>query len=252
MFGSELYSRGRFWEVDFARGVGIIMMVISNFVTDLQYFLNYSGHPLFWKLFAYTTASIFVFISGLSFWISYSRSIKKSPRPYGKYFRRFGKLFGIGLVITIVTYLFLSDGTIYFGILHFLGLASILAIPFYSFGKKNVLFAIFFIFGSLLVSRIHANTLLFLPLGITPQSFFTLDYFPIFPWFGVYLLGLAVGSFAYPKGERSFEVAFPSFIPVEFICFAGRHTLKIYVAHQPILVGLLFLLHGGLPNLTIP
>ena len=252
MLGSEIYLKGRFWEVDFARGIGITMMVVSNFVTDLQYFLGYGEHPFFWHVFPYTTASIFVFISGLSFWISYSRSVKKNSRPYKKYFLRFGKLFGLGLLITLTTYVLLRDGTIYFGVLHFLGVASILAIPFYRFGVRNGIFGVLFILGASLISGIHVNSLILLPFGITPQNFFTLDYFPIFPWFGVYLLGLALGAFVYPRGERRFEINFPKIIPIEFICFAGRNTLKIYIFHQPILVGLLFLIYGGLPNLALP
>lgn len=250
MFNSKIYSRGRFWEVDFARGIGIIMMVISNFVTDLQYFLNYSQHQPFWKVFAYTTASIFVFISGLSFWISYSRSIKKNSKPYKKYFIRSGKLFGLGILITLTTYLLLESGTVYFGILHFLGAANILAILFYSFGKLNFFLALFFILGSFIVSDITLNTYLLLPFGIIPENFFTLDYFPVFPWFGVYLLGLTFGSTAYPQGTRKPDIPFPKMPLVEFICWAGRNTLKIYIIHQPVLVGLLLLIYGDLPNLV--
>ncbi|AHF80090.1 heparan-alpha-glucosaminide N-acetyltransferase [Thermococcus paralvinellae] len=251
MFNSQIYSSRRFWEVDFVRGLGIIMMVISNFITDLQYFLNYSEHQMFWRIFAYTTASIFVFISGLSFWISYSRSIKKNPRPYKKYLKRFAKLFGLGILITITTKVLLSSGTIYFGVLHFLGVASLLAIPFYRFREKNIFFAVFFLLGSLIVSRITVNSLLLLPIGITPSEFFTLDYFPIFPWFGVYLLGMTIGSLLYPDGTRRFSLNFPKMMPVEFICLAGRHTLKIYLVHQPVLVGLLLLIYGSLPNLSL-
>ena len=227
------------------------MMVISNFITDLQYFLNYSEHQLFWKAFAYTTASIFVFVSGMSFWISYSRSIKKNPRPYKKYLKRFAKLFGLGVLITITTKVLLSSGTIYFGVLHFLGVASLLAIPFYRFKKKNIFFAVFFLLGSLIVSRITVDSLLLLPFGIVPSEFFTLDYFPIFPWFGVYLLGMSVGSLLYPDGMRKLNLNFPKILPVEFICWAGRHTLKIYIIHQPILVGLLLLIYSSLPNLSL-
>ena len=251
MFGSQIYSSGRFWEVDFVRGIGILMMIISNFVTDLQYFLNYSEHQMFWLVFARMTAFIFVFVSGISFWISYSRSIKKNPRPYKKYLRRFAKLFGLGVLITITTKVFLSSGTIYFGILHFLGVASLLAIPFYRFREKNIFFGVFFLLGSLIVSRITVNSLFLLPIGITPSKFFTLDYFPIFPWFGVYLLGMTIGSLLYPDGMRRINLNFPKILPVKFICWAGRHTLKIYIIHQPILVGLLLLIYGSLPNLTL-
>ena len=250
MLGSEIYSGGRYLEVDFLRGVGILMMVVSNFVTDLQLFLNYSGHQAFWWLFARTTAFIFVFVSGLSFWISYSRAVKKNLRPYGKYFRRFLKLFGLGMLITAVTYFFLEGMTIHFGVLHFLGLASLLAIPFYRFGKLNIFWAAFFFAGSLVVKNLH-DGLLLLPLGIAPENYAAPDYFPVFPWFGVYLLGLTAGAVFYPGGRRKGEIKLPARGSVYFVAFAGRHTLTIYLIHQPVLVGLLRLIHGPLPGLPV-
>ena len=250
MPGVGAYSHGRFWEVDFLRGVGISMMVVSNFITDLQLFLGYSGHRLFWSFFAVTTAFIFVFISGLSFWISYSRTVKRTVRPYPKYLRRFLELFGLGILITLITHFFLRGMTVYFGILHFLGTAGIIAIPFHRFGRYNLLWALFFILGSLWVGQLHGSIWL-LPLGITPRRFYSPDYFPIFPWFGVYLLGLAAGSMFYPEGMRKPELNIPRSTVLSFLCFAGRHTLKIYLIHQPVLVGLLRLLYGHLPGLPI-
>ncbi|WP_175059806.1 heparan-alpha-glucosaminide N-acetyltransferase [Thermococcus sp. 2319x1] len=246
MFGSEVYSK-RFWEVDFVRGIALIMMLISNFVTDLQFFLGYSEHKLFWRLFAYATASLFVSISGLSLWISHARG-RKSPK---KYLLRFTKLFGLGLLITLITSMLLDKGTIYFGVLHFLGVASLLIIPLYSLGWKNIFPAVLFLLGGQIVKNVHADTLLFLPLGITPREFFTLDYFPIFPWFGVFLLGTSTGALIYPEGKRKFKTSLPKIPPVEFICFMGRNTLGIYLIHQPVFVGFLMLLYGGLPNLGV-
>ncbi|ASJ09125.1 hypothetical protein A3L11_07735 [Thermococcus siculi] len=250
MFGSGVYLRGRYWEVDLLRGIGITMMVASNFVTDLWLFLGYTGHYLFWRLFAIATASIFIFTSGLSLWISYSRTVKRNPRPYGKYFRRFLKLFGLGMLITAVTYLLPGQMTIHFGILHFLGLATLLAIPFHRFGKWNFLWAIFFLLAYLPLKNLH-DGLLLLPLGITPEGYFTPDYFPVFPWFGVYLLGMTAGSVFYPDGSRRQDIDLPTNPLVNFIAFAGRHTLLIYLVHQPILVGLLRLIYGPLPGLPV-
>lgn len=250
MIGASIYRGGRFWEIDFLRGVGISMMVISNFVTDLQLFIGYSGHRLFWLLFAVATASIFVFASGISFWISYSRTIKRTSSPYPKYLKRFLKLFGLGVVITLVTYFLLEDMTIYFGILHFLGTASLLAVPFYRFKRLNFLWALLFIAGSVVVNQIH-GPLWLLPTGITPAEFHSPDYFPLFPWFGVYLLGLAAGSVFYPDGRRKWELPLPSGVLLSTICLAGRNTLKIYLLHQPILVGLLMLIYGPLPGIGL-
>ncbi|CAD5244144.1 heparan-alpha-glucosaminide N-acetyltransferase [Thermococcus camini] len=250
MLGAEVYLKGRYWEVDLLRGIGIMMMVVSNFVTDLWLFLNYSGHRTFWFSFAIATASIFVFTSGLSFRISYSRAVKRNPQPYRKYFRRFLKLFGLGMLITLVTSILPGEMTIHFGILHFLGVATLLAVPFYRFGRKNVFWAFFFLFGHLLVRNLH-DGLWLLPLGITPENYFAPDYFPIFPWFGVHLLGMAAGSVFYPGGTRKMHLSLPQSPAIHFITFAGRHTLAIYLLHQPVLVGLLRLIHGPISGLPI-
>ena len=248
MFGFEIYTGRRYWEIDLLRGVGITMMVISNFVTDLQLFLNYSSHRTFWLGFAITTASIFVFASGLSMWISYSRTLGKKPNPYWKYLRRFFKLFGLGLLITATTY-FLGM-TIHFGILHFLGLATLLGVLFYRFGRLNALWAVFFILGHLVLRNFH-DGLWLLPVGVLPENYFAPDYFPVFPWFGVFLLGMTAGSVFYPDGRRKREIGLPSSPLVHFVAFAGRHTLLIYLVHQPILVGLLRLIYGPLPGLPV-
>ena len=249
MFGSEVYLHGRYWEVDFLRGIGIIMMVVSNFVTDLWLFLGYNEHPLFWRLFAIATASVFIFTSGLSMWISYSRTVGKNPCPCRKYFKRSLKLLGLGALITLFTSLLPGNMTIHFGILHFLGVATLLAIPFHHLGKFNILPALFFFLGYLPARSFH-DGLFLLPLGITPTHYFSPDYFPVFPWFGVYLLGMTTGTLFYPDGRRKYEIGPPSSVPVRLVAFAGRNTLLIYLLHQPVFVGLLRLLYGPLPGLS--
>jgi len=215
----------RYWEIDFLRGLGIILMLISNFVTDLQIFLN---HPqnLFWRFFALFTASIFVFTSGISFQVSSKQKILK----------RFLKLIFLGFVITAVTAILLKDGAIYFGILHFLALAWIIALPFSNLGYLNIPLAFLFILLHFFVDGVHANTLLLLPLGITPSNFYTFDYFPIFPWFGVFLLGLPVGELFLQKNPSENKNIF-----ISIITYLGRNSLKIYLIHQPIFVGLILL-----------
>ncbi len=238
-------KRGRYPEIDFFRGVALVMMLISNFVTDLQYFAGYSEFEQFWRAFALLTASMFVFISGVSIWISHFRW-----KGYEKFFKRFAKLFGLGLIITAFTKTFLEEGTIYFGVLHFLGVASVLVIPFLRFGVKNLILAPLFLAGKILVGNFHSDNIFLLPLGVTPVPFFTFDFFPIFPWFGVFLLGVGTGALIYPEGVRRFEVSFPK----ELRCFAflGRHTLKVYLVHQPIFGAILLLYLEELPGVKFP
>ncbi len=211
----------RYWEIDFLRGFGIILMLISNFVTDLQIFLNYP-YSLFWHAFALLTASIFVFTSGASFYVCYSRGNIK------KILKRFTKLMSLGLLITLTTATFLKVGTIYFGILHFLALAWILAIPFYRFGFFNCFFGVLFILLYPFVDSLHSDNMILLPIGITPTNFYTFDYFPIVPWFGIFLFGLTFGKVMVHRkpldNKTSMIYSFIGASPVPPAFTAGLHT----------------------------
>ncbi|MGQ9474033.1 MAG: heparan-alpha-glucosaminide N-acetyltransferase domain-containing protein, partial [Candidatus Caldatribacteriaceae bacterium] len=96
--------------------------------------------------------------------------------------------------------------------------------------------------GFLLNSRTFSFSFL-LPLGFVPHSFKTVDYFPLFPWLGVVLLGIAFGKGLYHGYQRSFYFPDWSKIPlVQGISYLGRHSLTIYLLHQPILITILFFL----------
>ncbi len=245
---SEKPVKIRYPEIDFFRGTALIMMLVSNFVTDLQYFFSYSDFESFWYWFARITAGMFIFISGLSLWISHFRR-----SGINRYFRRFAKLFGLGMAITLVTEIFLPEGTIYFGILHFLGVASLLGIPFLRLGAVNLFLSLLFFAGAFFVNNLHSGSLLLLPVGITPDVFFTFDYFPLFPWFGVFLLGISAGTIFYPEGRKKLNFEFPRNRGMSFVEFLGKNTLKIYLAHQPVFVLTLLAVSGGrLEGIVLP
>ncbi|MBA2862373.1 heparan-alpha-glucosaminide N-acetyltransferase [Methanococcus maripaludis] len=237
-------QKNRYLEIDFVRGIAIILMVISNFVTDLKYFLGYSENLLFWSIFALFVASMFIFISGVSFNISFSKKVASNNLNYKNYFIRFTKLFTIAILITIITGSFLTSGTIYFGIIHFLAISGIFGIIFYRFKKMNLFFAFIFLIIGFLFNGNVLDTPYLLIFGIMPRNFYTLDYFPIFPWFGIYLLGMNFSEKYYKNGvsRYSFEIFKNKFF--NKICFLGQNTLFIYIIHQPILVGLLILKYG--------
>lgn len=232
----------RFWEIDFTRGTALVMMLISNFVTDLQYFANYSNYSEFWFWFARIVAFIFIFLVGLSLNISYNRAKKEGKANFSKFLKRGLFIFALGLLITVVTYLAIPQGYIRFGVLHLIGLSVILAYPFLKLKRKVSL-----VVGSALIalgfvlSVITFNTSLFLWLGFVPVNFTSVDYFPLLPWFGVILLGLYFGKALYERGERTFKLKF-SLKSSNPICFLGRNTLWIYLIHQPIFIAILYLL----------
>ncbi|MFC1906028.1 heparan-alpha-glucosaminide N-acetyltransferase domain-containing protein [Chloroflexota bacterium] len=99
-----------------------------------------------------------------------------------------------------------------------------------------------------LVGGIFLNRLVFgfpwlLWLGLKPQSFVTLDYFPMLPWFGVFLLGIFAGKLLYPEGVRRFKFRDLNNPATKSLGFMGRHSLLIYLIHQPIALAILFALY---------
>ncbi|KAF5085044.1 heparan-alpha-glucosaminide N-acetyltransferase [Methanoculleus horonobensis] len=239
----------RYWEIDLARGVAIVTMIVFHSAFDLNFFgvlpLDVSGG--FLRMLAYLTASTFIFLVGVSFTISYART---SRRLEGrsltlKYVRRGLTIFGYGLAITAVTWLFLPDVYIVFGILHFIGLAILLAPLFVRLDpEKLIITSIAFLIAGYAASLVSGPWPL-LWLGIRPESFASLDYVPILPWFGLVLVGMACGRLFYPDGKRNFSipVAEPALArPLEFL---GRHSLVIYFLHQPVILLLIAVLAPG-------
>jgi uncharacterized membrane protein len=238
----------RYLEIDFVRGLAVVLMVVFNYSFALNFLGVYSLDlgPLYWSLFPAFIASIFLLVAGISSFVSYdsARNIKTPREIYLKYFRRGVKLFGLGLGITLVTWLTFPQFFIFFGILHLIGISAILSTPFLRFGKLNL------IAGSLIIAvGIYLQSLRFdFPwlswLGLMPSNLQTFDYFPILPWFGVTLVGMSLGYSLYKGGKRRFRLrGFSDSKAAGFFGLLGRNSLLIYIIHQPVLV--LFLTLAG-------
>lgn len=238
----------RFWEIDFLRGLAIIMMIIFHFFYDLNYFdvLKVSFSSGFWWIFARIIVTIFILLVGISLTLSYSRvkKQKKGWRLFKKYFLRGLKIFGWGLIITVITWSYLKRGFIVFGVLHFIGVSIILVYPFLKLRFWNFILGIIFILIGIYIEieNIVFNSYSLIWLGLKPYYFYSVDYMPIFPWFGVILLGLFLGKMLYPEGKRRLKIKdLSNFSFVKLFSFLGRNSLLIYLLHQPILVIFLYL-----------
>jgi len=239
---------GRLWEIDALRGVAIVMMVLVHLRYDLVYYGGRRAPILvagFWPNFARATASIFMFVAGLSLTLSYARSSRgegSGQRLFAKYLKRGLKVFGLGLVITVVTWVLLREGAVYFGILHFFGVSIILAYPFLRYRWPNLLIGlVLFAIGMVLSKRTFPFSWL-MWLGFVPERLTAVDYYPLLPWFGVVLWGVFVGNVLYEGHVRGFPLPdLSGLLPTRWLAFLGRHSLLIYLVHQPLLVALLTL-----------
>ena len=221
--------------IDAARGLALVLMVIHHFLIDL---VNLCGAPMWifsnpvFDVLHYIFAGLFIFLAGLCCRFSHSN------------LRRGVICFAIAMVITVVSSLPIINDPIRFGVLHLLGFSMIFfalthrawdAIP-----RKvaPVIYVLMTVASAYLVAHTsigNAARWLF-PFGWTYKGFYTADWFPIFPWLFVFLLGTWAGLYV---TERKLPERFYTFTcPV--LPQIGRRSLLIYVLHQPILYGAIY------------
>ncbi|MFH1240394.1 MAG: heparan-alpha-glucosaminide N-acetyltransferase [Candidatus Diapherotrites archaeon] len=237
----------RFWEIDSLRGIALLGMLLSNLITDLAYFnfLDINISSGFWWWFARIVAGTFIFLVGVSLTLSYSKAKQKisEKQLLLKYIKRGLKIFSWGLAITLVTWIFIPQDFVVFGVLHLIGVAIILSYPFLNKKLPNLIYGIFIFLFGLWLSNFTFDFNLLLWLGFIPANFHTVDYFPLLPWFGVILLGIYSGNRFYENYKRTFAVPkWKNSLSVKGLSFLGKHSLKIYLIHQPIILIILFFL----------
>lgn len=230
----------RFWEIDFIRGIAIIFMIIVHIFIDLYYLAGYSKNYILWIILGRSTATVFIFIVGVSLTLSHSKIKNKS---FFKYVDRGLKIFALGLGVTLASFIFLERAFIIFGVLHFIGLSIIIAYPFLKYRYLNLVLGFSLIIIGIYIRNLVFNSNKLLWLGIKTGEFMSIDYFPLLPWFGVVLIGIFVGNTLYKNYNRQFNLPnISEYKPVKFFCFLGRKSLLIYLLHQPFLIIILYLL----------
>jgi uncharacterized membrane protein len=232
----------RFWEVDAARGVAIIMMIVYHTTYDLDTLGGYDVQSTTgsWALFADLTAGLFLFLVGVSLAISRARTSLTGWRLFGKYLARGLRILAYGVVLTVV-FLALGMGVVAFGILHLIGISIILAYPFLRLRLTNlVLGTLIFVAGQYILAQgLDSQSFWLLPFGIVPEGVIMPDYRPLLPWFGVVLIGLFIGNVVHGDGRRPAVLGDKAPMLARPLLPPGRNSLFIYLIHQPIIIALL-------------
>jgi uncharacterized membrane protein len=243
-------SGGRFWEIDALRGTAVIMMIIFHTVFSLSFFdiRNIDVVHGFWRVFALATATLFILIAGVSLSVSSARAgaALDDWRVAWKNVRRGAGIFLVGVGITLVTWLFLRNEFVLFGVLHCIGLSIILSPLFLRFGKANLAIGAGIMLIAPFIDRI-SGPLSLAWLGVHPADFTSLDYVPLVPWLGVFLMGMSLGAAVYPGGRRGFPAGGEERPLLSPVTFLGRHSLPIYLVHVPVILLFLAVLIPGLP-----
>lgn len=236
----------RYWEIDALRGLAVVTMMVYHVLWDLWYLDVLPNIVLwdgFWKYFQRATASTFILLAGTSMALLTQRTqVIADDALVRRFLWRGLRILGYGMLLTIAIGQS-GIGRLDFGILHLLGISMIAAIPLRRLAWTNILlWAVLVVAGSFVQSA-SSTTLWLVPLGLAPVSYAPLDYFPLLPWFGVLLLGMGLANLLYSPSARRFWLPdWSGVAAIRWLQPLGRHSLLIYLLHQPVIWALLFLL----------
>ena len=235
-------ATGRIALVDLARGVALIAMTAFHFCWDLEMFglvgpgfMSSPGMIVAARL----IAGSFLFLVGFSLYLAHGRGIRW--RPFGV---RLVQIIAAAALISVATWLATPDAFIFFGILHSIAVASVLALlflraPWWLSALAGV---------AVVVSRDALRTpMLDAPIwwwsGLSQVIPVTNDYVPLFPFFGPVLVGLAAAQLVSGRGWLP-VLARPRLVsgPSRLLRFIGRNSLAYYLLHQPVMIAILYAL----------
>ena len=219
-------SNYRYHFIDQIRGFAVFLMIIFHFSYDLQMF-NFVEidfvQDTFWWIFPRVIVFLFLLSMGLSFPIVHSPKIRWSVLK-----KRVLLISLFALSISLVTFFLFPTRWIYFGTLHCIALCSIITLPFLKYPKVSLIIAL-----ALLIPSIFFK--LNLPWVLLKHK--SMDYISPFPWMGVVLLGFSANFYNFHK-LNMFDNIFSRLLER-----LGKHSLLIYIIHQPILYSIVFLIH---------
>ena len=234
-------SRSRLDIVDLARGLALLAMFVFHFAYDLSFLrliaVDVPGE-LGWRLFARLIAGSFLTLVGISLVLATRHGLNRKS-----YLKRLAMVAGAAALVTLGTYFAMPESFIFFGILHQVALASVLALPFLRLpviavaGAAVVVFALPF-----LVAHPLLDEPLLAWLGFSQRPIATADFVPVFPWFGWVLTGVVLARLALPRLAQSRLAGWqPRALPARVVAWGGRNSLLVYLVHQPLFIGALML-----------
>ena len=238
----------RFIEIDIFRGLALFLMIVAHIVWDLDYFKIIPMNDNIYSTYVEVIPLLFFLIVGLSLIVSKkkieNKTIEEQNRYYKKLIARGLKIIGFGMILTIGSFIFIPDKPIFFGVLHCIGLSIILSVPILKYKNFAFLYSILFIFLSLIVTQCTVEQPNFLQFIVglhqTDVWKYTIDYFPLLPWFTLIIIGIAVGDLLYSGDKRTFRLPDLSrYKSLKIFQWVGQHSLGIYLIHQPIIGGLI-------------
>jgi uncharacterized membrane protein len=226
-------SPDRLLVLDAARTMAVLCMVAFHFTFDLALFGYIPADTMyqpFWYYFPRMIAGSFLFLAGVSLWLAQGRCIR-----WAAFLVRLAKLVGAALLVTLASLWFVPGGPIWFGILHAIAVASLLGLIALRLPWPVTLALSLALIAAAWAPRMAAFDPIWLVwTGMAETRPAMGDYVPLVPWLAPALAGIAWAKalrLETWKGRKPPPA-------IRLLTFPGRHSLVIYLVHQPVLIGL--------------
>lgn len=233
-------TMSRLYIIDFFRGIAVIMMIIFHIFLSFNLFSNknYDLYSGILKYFGIISRNLFIFISGISLFLSFKNNKKKNF--IKKQFNRLITLFISAIIVTILTYIVLPNNYIISGIIHYMFISIFIIVLFINFIEYKYIYLLFLLS---LILYINNNNLLFSSNNLLDYFYHVLgfnvfykpsiDYFPVNKWLWKTILG-----FIFAKNIDIIKIdniISKNINLNNFITKIGKNSLFIYLFHIPIL-----------------
>lgn len=225
--------------VDVLRGSALVLMFVYHFAFDLRFYRVIAAdfeHDPFWLGFRALIVCAFMTLVGVS--LVLADRAGATPAHFRK---RVAVIAACALAASAGSWLLFPRSFIYFGILHCIAVASVLAWPLVRHPHAALAVGVAVIVAGLAWSHPAFDAPVLSWLGFTTTKPATEDYVPLAPWAGLAFAGVALGR---SLARREFAALAPLAGAPGWLRWLGRHSLAVYMVHQPILLGALWLAVG--------
>ncbi len=233
--------------IDVLRGLAVAQMIAYHFIYDLGYFgwirvAMTRDTP--WIAWRGAIVSQFLLVAGLGLALRAGgeHAPGGTPAP-SSFWPRWRQVAGAALLVSAGSWLVFRERLIWFGILHFIACALLLLRRGGRLGVAGLAAGgVVALAAGLLLQAPMFDQASLSWLGFATRKPPTEDYVPLFPWLGVVALGMAAGL-AWDRRGRPLPAALRRLDgrPPRLLHWLGSWPLSIYLLHQPILMGLLWL-----------
>jgi uncharacterized membrane protein len=246
--------------VDLARGLALVAMAIFHFAWDLSFLkfitTDIALHPG-WRMFSHLIAGSFLGLAGLSLGLAHAHGLRAPA-----FWRRVAVVAAAALGVTMATRIAMPDAYVLFGILHCIALGAILSLPILALpwwlplGLAALVASLPAVLAAPALSSfqdtLEGSTLhgLWQHLGLTQSAPAAVDFVPLVPWLAFMLAGLGAGLWLARSGRTAALAAVTLPGAARPLIWAGKHSLPVYLIHQPVLIGALMLIASLAPGLT--